>query len=565
MNLEIFSAMLLNIGLLILLAQILAGIKLVRRVIVYEEDSLKDQLFLILIFSTIGVISNYSGYSINGAIANTRVIGVMASGFIGGPIVSISVGLIAGLHRFLIDIGDFSTIPCTISTILGGIVAAFTSKNVKENKFKSSELFLITFVVESLQMLIIILIARPFAEAFSLVKNIFLPMTIFNSIGMVLFVGVFKNIIIGQEQKVGNKVDLTFDITQKCLPIIKTGKFNEVNCSKIGEIILDFSKDLAVVFTDTKRIISVKGKIDFISTKNDSLPEITQEVFRNKEVIIAENAPENDIFHQPLKKMIAISVPLIKGDKAFGSMIIFSRKYRLSYDSQILFADGLGKLLSTQYELADMEKQKELLVKAEYKALQSQINPHFIFNALNTISSFIREKPDDARELLIALATYFRTSIKTKDSLVSIYEEMEYVKAYLKLVKARFGDRIEITIDIQKGLDCMLPCLIVQPIVENAVVHGAMKRKVGIVKITVCENNNNVLISIKDNGFGIPEDIIDGLKNDTTVHNNIGLANVYKRLSYIYGSDSVLDIVSTPLGTTVNINIIKNQPEILAG
>lgn len=565
MNLEIFSAMLLNIGLLILLAQILAGIKLVRRVIVYEEDSLKDQLFLILIFSTIGVISNYSGYSINGAIANTRVIGVMASGFIGGPIVSISVGLIAGLHRFLIDIGDFSTIPCTISTILGGIVAAFTSKNVKENKFKSSELFLITFVVESLQMLIIILIARPFAEAFSLVKNIFLPMTIFNSIGMVLFVGVFKNTIIGQEQKVGNKVDLTFDITQKCLPIIKTGKFNEVNCSKIGEIILDFSKDLAVVFTDTKRIISVKGKIDFISTKNDSLPEITQEVFRNKEVIIAENAPENDIFHQPLKKMIAISVPLIKGDKAFGSMIIFSRKYRLSYDSQILFADGLGKLLSTQYELADMEKQKELLVKAEYKALQSQINPHFIFNALNTISSFIREKPDDARELLIALATYFRTSIKTKDSLVSIYEEMEYVKAYLKLVKARFGDRIEITIDIQKGLDCMLPCLIVQPIVENAVVHGAMKRKVGIVKITVCENNNNVLISIKDNGFGIPEDIIDGLKNDTTVHNNIGLANVYKRLSYIYGSDSVLDIVSTPLGTTVNINIIKNQPEILAG
>lgn len=565
MNLEIFSAMLLNIGLLILLAQILAGIKLVRRVIVYEEDSLKDQLFLILIFSTIGVISNYSGYSINGAIANTRVIGVMASGFIGGPIVSISVGLIAGLHRFLIDIGDFSTIPCTISTILGGIVAAFTSKNVKENKFKSSELFLITFVVESLQMLIIILIARSFAEAFSLVKNIFLPMTIFNSIGMVLFVGVFKNIIIGQEQKVGNKVDLTFDITQKCLPIIKTGKFNEVNCSKIGEIILDFSKDLAVVFTDTKRIISVKGKIDFISTKNDSLPEITQEVFRNKEVIIAENAPENDIFHQPLKKMIAISVPLIKGDKAFGSMIIFSRKYRLSYDSQILFADGLGKLLSTQYELADMEKQKELLVKAEYKALQSQINPHFIFNALNTISSFIREKPDDARELLIALATYFRTSIKTKDSLVSIYEEMEYVKAYLKLVKARFGDRIEITIDIQKGLDCMLPCLIVQPIVENAVVHGAMKRKVGIVKITVCENNNNVLISIKDNGFGIPEDIIDGLKNDTTVHNNIGLANVYKRLSYIYGSDSVLDIVSTPLGTTVNINIIKNQPEILAG
>ena len=170
MNFDIFSAMLLNIGLLILLAQILARIKAVRRVIVHEDDSLKDQLFLILIFSSIGIISNYTGYSINGAIANTRVIGVMASGFIGGPVVSVIVGLVAGLHRFLIDINGFSTIACSISTVIGGIVAAFASKNVKKNKYSSSELFLITFIVESLQMLIILLIASPFDEAFLLVK-----------------------------------------------------------------------------------------------------------------------------------------------------------------------------------------------------------------------------------------------------------------------------------------------------------------------------------------------------------------------------------------------------------
>src|SRR5699024_5856128 len=129
--------------------------------------------------------------------------------------------------------------------------------------------------------------------------------------------------------------------------------------------------------------------------------------------------------------------------------------------------------------LAEMEEQKELLVKAEFKALQSQINPHFIFNSLNTISSFVRENPEDARELLIALATYFRNSIKTKDALVSIYEEMEYVKAFLQLVKARFDDRLEINMDIEEGLNCMVPCLIVQPIVENAVIHGAMSRKFG--------------------------------------------------------------------------------------
>lgn len=562
MDFDIFTAMLLNIGLLILLAQVLARIKVVRRVIVHENDSLKVHLFLILIFSSIGIISNYTGYSINGAIANTRVIGVMASGFIGGPVVSLIVGFVAGLHRFLIDISGFSTIACSISTVVGGIIAAIYSKRIKRHKYRSSELFFITFIAECLQMLIILGMAKPFGDAFLLVRNIFLPMTIFNSAGMVLFVGIFKNVITETEQKIGQKVSLTFDITQKCLPILKTGQFNRENCDKIGEIILDFSQDLAVVFTDTHRIISINGEIDLSS---DALPAIATRVFAKKKVIVAEAASEDDVFHEPLKKMIAISVPLMKNSEVFGAMIIFSRKYRLSYESQILYADGLGKLFSTQFELADMERQKALLVKAEYKALQSQINPHFIFNSLNTIGSFVREKPEDARGLLIALATYFRNSIKTKDALVSIYEEMEYVQAFLQLVKARFDDRLEITMDIEQGLDCMVPCLIVQPIVENAVIHGAMSRKVGKVEINVRQVAENVVITVRDNGQGIEQSILDGLMNDTMEDDNIGLGNVHKRLCYIYGKNSGLDIQSTPMGTTVNINIKKDQPVTLAG
>lgn len=132
--------------------------------------------------------------------------------------------MVAGIHRFLIDPSGFSTIACSISTFLGGVIAAVYSKQVKENNYKSSELFAITFVMECLQMLVILLIAKPFAEAYSLVESIFLPMTIFNSAGMVLFVGVFKSIITDQENKVGRKISLTFDITQKCLPILRNGK-----------------------------------------------------------------------------------------------------------------------------------------------------------------------------------------------------------------------------------------------------------------------------------------------------------------------------------------------------
>lgn len=561
MNLDIFKAMLLNIGLLVLLAQMLAGIKVVKRIIVHEGESKEAQTLLIFIFSVIAIISNYTGYYINGAIANTRIVSVMASGFLGGPMAGFSVGIVAAIHRYLIDIGGFTSLACTISTFIGGVIAAILSRYVKDNNYRSRDLFLITFFVESIQMAIILMISRPFDDAFLVVKNIFLPMTIFNSIGMVFFVGVFKNVIDEQENEIGRKVGLTFEITKQCLPILQSGEYNEGSCNKIGEIILDFSEDLAVVFTDTDKIISINGELELSSNWDTSLPHIAQKIFNKNEVIVVENSNEDDIFYKPLKNMLAIGAPLVKGNIVFGTMIIFSKKHRISYYSQIHFAEGLSKLLSTQYELADMEKQKELLIKSEYKALQSQINPHFIFNSLNTISSFVREKPDEARELLIALATYFRNSIKNKDSLVSINEEMEYVDAFLQLVKARFGERLIISMDIPEEIECKIPCLIVQPIVENAVIHGAMTRKIGYVDIKISEEGDFTRISVEDNGKGMPQEIIEKLDNNDNKE-GIGLANVHKRLKYMYGKDNGLKIKSTPSGTRIEIKIPNNNNPI---
>src|SRR5699024_2022095 len=176
-----------------------------------------------------------------------------------------------------------------------------------------------------------LLIARPFDDALFLVKSIFLPMTLFNSIGMVLFVETFKNIIREQEQKVGKKVSLTFDITKKCLPIIQRGEYNSENCDQIGEIILYFSNDLGVVFTDTKKIISTKGEIEFSKDKNNLMPENGQKVLDESKIVVAENSKTGDLFHEPLKEMIAIGSPLVKNHKTFGAMIILSKKYRISY------------------------------------------------------------------------------------------------------------------------------------------------------------------------------------------------------------------------------------------
>lgn len=553
MDVEIIRSIILNIGLLVVIAQILARFEKIKEYLVSEKHTVKEQVVMIIIFSIISILSTYMGYGVNGALANTRVIGVMAGGFIGGPIVGIGTAVIAGFHRYAIDINGFTAVACCISTILEGIIAAFFYKHVKRHKYREVDLYFITFVAEIIQMIVILILAKPLTNAINLVSSIAFPMVFINSLGLVLFVGVFKHIFIEQEYELGKKVSLAFNITKKCLPVISTGIYNEESCREIGKVILQFSKELGLVFTDKEKIIYTKGK-PFIKN-NIKLPAIAEKVLREKKVCLAEEAKEEDVLYEVLDNMVAIGAPLIKNGQVFGSFIIFTQKYKLSLDPEIQFAEGLSSFLSTQYELAEVEKQRELMQKAEFHALQSQINPHFIFNSLNTISAFCREKPGKARELLIDLATYFRTSIQNKEGLVDIYEEMDYVKAYLQLEKARFEERLNLEIEIPDNLKCEMPCLILQPIVENAVIHGAMKKKQGQVKIIVKEDKGNLKISVIDNGFGIPKEIIKGLESKVAYEGNIGLINVHRRLCYLYGEDHGLDILTSNEGTEINIYI----------
>ena len=554
MDLEIMRNIIINIGLLVIIAQVLARVEKIKKYLVNEKHSYKDKIFMVIIFSSISILSTHIGYSVNGALANARVIGVMAGGFIGGPFVGIVTAIISGGHRYLIDIGGFTALACCISTITEGGISALFYKEIKKSKYREFDLYCITFGAEIIQMMIILIFAKPFDQALELVSKIAAPMVFINSMGLVLFVGVFKQIFIEQEYKFGEKISLAFDISKRCLPIINKNSYNSESCKEISKIILKFSKEFGVIFTDREKIIYSKGKFNLEGYI--SLPDIAKKVLKKKEVLLSDSNKDYYIGVKKIEDMVAIGSPLIKNGEAFGCLIILTNKYKLSFEPDIRFLEGLSSFLSTQYELAEVEKQKALLQKAEFSALQSQINPHFIFNSLNTISAFCREKPIKARELLIDLASYFRSSIKNKDGLVDIYNEMEYVKAYLQLEKARFEERLDLEINISENLNYKMPCLILQPIVENAIIHGAMKRKKGIVKIIVKEENKNLKISVLDNGLGIPKEIIESLKSeDENLEKGIGIRNVNRRLCYIYGENNGLDIVTSSEGTEVNISI----------
>lgn len=402
---DLFINMIFNISLLILIAVIITRIPAIRKFLYNDKDiNLSSQIILAIIFGLFCIFSTSIGQKVDGAIQNTRVIGALAGGLYGGPIVGMGAAVIGSLHRYFYDPTGFTTIACSFSTMFEGVLGSFIwylfrRFNRRQN---AVSLFLITAAAEICQMLFILLISRPFDDAWDLVKIIALPMIFVNSLGMILFFDIFEHIYIDQKKK---------------------------------------------------------------------------------------------------------------------------------------------------------EEQDMLTKAAELKALQSQINPHFLFNALGTISCFCREKPDKARELLIALSVYFRNTLKsTEETFIPLSSEMNMINSYLMLEKARFEEKLFITIDMPEISDFYIPPMIIQPIVENAVVHGASKMEHGQVTIKGYIDERGLNVSISDNGPGFePYALKEFL--DHTFKGHYGMNNVDQRLKGLYGHSHGLKIDSSDVGTTVSFTL----------
>jgi signal transduction histidine kinase len=206
--------------------------------------------------------------------------------------------------------------------------------------------------------------------------------------------------------------------------------------------------------------------------------------------------------------------------------------------------------------------------QAELRALRAQINPHFFFNSLNTIRYMIREDPQTARDLMIDLSEIFQRTLRSGD-FVPLRDELSYVESYLSLEKARLGERLRVVwggslrpdkpLDSETPLlDNPVPTLALQPIVENAVIHGIGKKKEGgTVSISVDRQKNDVVIKIEDDGIGM--DLVRKatlLQPGEQNHNGIGVKNVDSRLRKLYGPDYGLVVESEPgIGTRVTIRV----------
>jgi two-component system LytT family sensor kinase len=215
---------------------------------------------------------------------------------------------------------------------------------------------------------------------------------------------------------------------------------------------------------------------------------------------------------------------------------------------------------NTRIEM-NLERHQQLLLRARMDALSSQINPHFLFNTLNTVTALIRVDPDTARGVVLKLSNILRRLLRKHETFVPLREELSFIDDYLDIEVARFGeDNLDIVKEIDENtLETFIPSMLLQPIVENSLKHGlAPKVEGGRIFLRTSTRDDRLFIEIEDNGVGISEEKLPHVYVE-----GIGLSNVRERLRVLYGADFHLEIDSREgKGTTIKINVPQLVPAI---
>ncbi|WP_139736550.1 sensor histidine kinase [Aeromonas caviae] len=494
---------------------------------------LPHKVLIYVIFSCFCILGTYVGLDIDDAIANTRAVGAVLGGLLGGPLVGCLVGLTGGLHRY--TLGGFTDLACAISTtcegLLGGLVHWRLMRAGRVNDlFAPRVAFFTTFVAEIMQMVIILLVATPFDKSLLLVRTIATPMILANSCGAALFISMIRD-----QQRMYEKFSRVFSakaltIANRTVGIMSQG-FTPEASGKIAHIVQEETGVGAVAITDTDKILA------FIGTGEDHhkpgtpiTSAITLQAIAQNKVLFADgNSQPYRCSISPQCQLGSVLVIPLQGDEGvIGTIKLYEPKKRLFLKINHTLGEGIANLLSQQLLAGRLEQQQRLLVQSELKLVQAQINPHFLFNTLNTISAITRRDPGRARELLLHLSRFFRNNLKRQSGLTTLREEQEHCLSYLEIEQARFGERLTVINEIPPHLaEVQLPSFTLQPLIENAIKHGICSLLgEGRLRLFARETPEAITLCVEDNaGAWQPFGQGDGL----------GMSLVDKRLKSAFG------------------------------
>ena len=337
------------------------------------------------------------------------------------------------------------------------------------------------------------------------------------------------------------------------------GGLSEQNCQEVCNILLPECQAMAVAMTDDKFVLGYAGahaeafpigSAIHTPATHRVLASQTVDVFRSSEAFASASNPLIPA---------GIVAPLVVRGVSVGTLKLYYESDVLIDETQRAIAEGLAQLLSTQLSIAELDRQVELATKAELQALQAQINPHFLFNTINTIASLIRTDPARARVLLREFAAFYRQTLENSNDLIPLDRELQQTMRYFAFEQARFGaERVRLEADIDDFGDLRVPSFIIQPIVENAVNHAMPAEGQLNIDISIEEAGDDVVITVADDGVGMSEEQARRLLQNASASEKgtgIALKNVDARLRAVFGPGSGVS-VSSQIGKGTQVTLL---------
>jgi two-component system, LytTR family, sensor kinase len=258
----------------------------------------------------------------------------------------------------------------------------------------------------------------------------------------------------------------------------------------------------------------------------------------------------------------AVIAPVTGEDRVVGALLAYGTD---TSASTVRAVDEVARWVSAQVELAELDRSRARASEAELRALRAQISPHFIYNSLAAIASFVRTDPERARELLLEFADFTRYAFRRGGEFTTLAEELKNIERYLVLEQARFGDRLQVQLVIApEVLPVAVPFLAVQPLVENAVRHGLEgKSGVGRVTLGATDAGSEAYIWVEDDGVGSDPETIRRVLAGESEADSIGMGNVDTRLRQVFGEEYGLVVETAPgAGTKVSFRVPKYAPGV---
>lgn len=368
------------------------------------------------------------------------------------------------------------------------------------------------------------------------------------------------------------------------------GGLTPTACRTVCQLLLPETTAQGIAITDAERVLATEGTLGPTvppAGSPNSWP--TKEVLASQrvETFVAMDSESQDYRRLQAAtsrdaQLSGIIVPLVVGGESVGAIKLYYRTAAGVDRTQQAIARGLGELISTQLSAYELDRQAERAAQAELRALQAQINPHFLFNSLNTMASLTRTDPAKARDLLREFSAFYRRMLDATDKPITLGEELEQTRRYLRIERARFGeDRIVETEHVAEGCaDVKVPSFIVEPVVENAVRHALRDEGALHIDVFVGTEGSDIVVAVADDGNGMDAETVRRLRANVSRAGSrtasggraqarpqgrgagIALQNVANRLRHYFGPTSGIDVVSRlGEGSVVTLRLAGAAPK----